>query len=435
MEEKFLYHIWDAGHLLTPLKTVSGKSLQVSYQGQFNTNRGPDFCNVIIVLDGAILRGDVEIHINSYDWKSHEHHEDPHFNNVILHVVMNANKQLYTIKENGETAEILELKDQLSEDIRKLLETPSLPSNEDRATYCDLLSAVDNDSLVSTLTNWGLRRFKNKVRRFNASLMLSDFDQVLYEGLMEALGYDKNKQNMLNLAQAIPLKSIQAWRQEGMSALELVSILCCSTGLLTRCQNRLDAGLVQIIQKTYEHQKFFAKSLDIEWHLFRIRPGNHPVFRIFAMGNLLHKTLDHGLLNFFLNQTHSGGSDHKKNFVCFAKIFTEATLPGAEMLPKPGKGLIGNIYVNIFLPISYMYYEKHADASAQQRVTDDYSYFPALQENHITRFMGRYMSPSHNKLANGKTLYQQGLIEIFHRFCHYHMCAECVSSNLQERST
>lgn len=43
MEERFLYHIWDAGHMRNELRTVSGKSVQVKYQGQYNTNRGRTF--------------------------------------------------------------------------------------------------------------------------------------------------------------------------------------------------------------------------------------------------------------------------------------------------------------------------------------------------------------------------------------------------------
>jgi len=52
MDEKFLYHIWDEGHLAANLKTVSGKDLKVNYQGQFNTFRGPDFVNAIISVEG-----------------------------------------------------------------------------------------------------------------------------------------------------------------------------------------------------------------------------------------------------------------------------------------------------------------------------------------------------------------------------------------------
>ncbi len=425
MEEKFLYHIWDAGHLLTPLKTVSGKNVQVSYQGQFNTARGPDFRNVIVNLDGEILRGDVEIHVNSYDWTAHEHHEDVYYNNVILHVVMNAGPQKFTIKEDGGAIEILELKTQVSDEIRKLLETPETASEEDRSTYCDLLSAVDNDNLESILSAWGLRRFKNKARRFSAALMLSDFDQVLYEGMMEALGYEKNKHNLLSLAQAIPLNDIRAWQREGLSAVELAAILCCSSGLLERCGKQLDEKLRQLLIQAYEQQSFFARKLQIDWQLFRIRPLSHPIYRVFAMTSLIHRTAEQGLMEFFRERVLAGKSEGKKVFQDFARIFADATLPGSEKLPRPGKGLLGNIYVNIFLPVSYMYCEKHSDTETRERIIRYYKEFPALQDNHVTRFMARYLSPGHMKSVNSKTLLQQGLMEIFHRYCRHHLCAEC----------
>ncbi len=425
MEEKFLYHIWDAGHLLTPLKTASGKNVQVGYQGQFNTARGPDFRNAIINLDGEILRGDVEIHLNSYDWTAHEHHEDVYYNNVVLHVVMNAGQHKVTVKENGEAIEILELQSQLSDEIRKLLETPEAPSTKERGTYCELLSAVDNDTLVSILQAWGMKRFRKKAQRFNAMLMLSDFDQVLYEGMMEALGYDKNKHNMLNLAQAIPLSDIRGWKKEGLSALELVAILSCGSGLLDRCGKHLGDELRELLFDAYERQPYYAQSLQIDWQLFRIRPLSHPLFRIFAMASLVHKTAEQGLMDYFRERVLAGKTDGKKVFQVFAGIFSDSALPGAEKMPRPGKGLIGNIYVNIFLPICFMYCEKHADAETGERVIHYYTEFSGLQENHVTRFMSRYLSPAHMQAVNGKTVLQQGLMEIFHRYCNYHLCAEC----------
>ncbi len=32
--EKFLYHIWDAQHLVTNLKTVSGKTVKIMFTGR-----------------------------------------------------------------------------------------------------------------------------------------------------------------------------------------------------------------------------------------------------------------------------------------------------------------------------------------------------------------------------------------------------------------
>lgn len=426
MEEKFLYHIWDEGHLKPELRTVSGKQLKISYQGQFNTNRGPDFCNVIIILDGNTLTGDVEIHANAYDWIAHNHHEDHHYNDVILHVVLeNSGKKPFTIKQNGEAAEILELREQLSDDILKLLQQHQHEPPEPRSEYCDLMSAVDNDTLVSLLGSYGRRRFKNKVRRFNAILALSDFNQVLYEGIMEALGYDKNKLNLLKVAQLIPLREIRAWQEQGMTALELISVFCCSTTLIERCGKQLGSELVKLLRGSYETQKYTARQLGIDWQLFRIRPPNHPVYRLFFMCGLLQRSQSQGLLEHFMQRTQDAADPPRTRFKRFQELFTESTLAGSERLPKPGKNLIGAIYVNIYLPILYLFYDKLSDQEGKQRVLKDYDAFPPLQENHITKFMGRHLSESHKRLASGKSLYQQGLIELFHRFCRYRLCDQC----------
>ena len=143
------------------------------------------------------------------------------------------------------------------------------------------------------------------------------------------------------------------------------------------------------------------------------------------MASLIHKTSEQGLMEFFRERVLADKTDGKKVFQAFAGIFADAALPGTERLPRPGKGLVGNIYVNIFLPVSYMYCEKHSDTETRERIIRYYSEFPALQENHVTRFMCRYLSPSHMRAVNRKTLLQQGLMEIFHRYCRHHLCAEC----------
>jgi len=428
MEERFLYHIWDAGHMQNELRTVTGKSVQVKYQGQYNTNRGPDFRNALIEISGELLRGDVEIHLNSNDWIAHNHHEDHYYNQVILHVVLNSNGKSQTIKENGEAVEVLELKNQLSQDIEKLLADQKLAERAEPSGYCDLLSAVDNDTLVSILNFQGIQRFRSKVRRFNAMLSLSDFDQVLYEGIMEALGYDKNKLNMLSLAQALPLDKIKEWRDEGMTALDLISIYCCASGLINRCKNLLKPELYRILINAYEKQRFFARNLEIDWQLFRIRPANHPVYRLIAVSGLVFRTLDQGLLSYVLDNLPDIERNAKKAFASFSKVFSDSVLPGTEHLPKPGRTVTANIYINILLPLLALYYEKLSRHERARQVVEMYSSFPSLQENHITRFMARYLSPAQQKIASSKCIHQQGLIDLFYRYCNYHLCNECVSA-------
>ncbi|MEN6445657.1 MAG: DUF2851 family protein [Candidatus Cloacimonas sp.] len=429
MDEKFLYHIWDEGHLAGNLKTVSGKELKINYQGQFNTFRGPDFVNAIISLNGEDLQGAIEIHQNTQDWIKHAHQEDVHYNQVILHTVLNHNgSQPYTIKENGELIEILELKNQLSEDIQKLLsdlEDKDLISGND---YCDLLSAIDNDRLFGILAISGKQRFMSKVHRFNVSLSLSDFDQILYEGMMEAAGYDKNKFNLFQLAQSIPFAKLREWFKEGMTSKEMLSLLIGSSGLLPKSRNRLSAELYAELLSTYESQRYYARKLDIDWQLFRIRPGNHPVFRLILLSEFLYNCLPDGLLNYFLNNLELAEPKPSKRYQTFSQLFK----PQQEGLLHNRQGLgitvINNIYINIYLPILYLYYQKLAKAEMTESILQSYVTFKALPENYITRFMCNHINSSQVKAVNSKTLYQQGLIDIYYRFCRYHLCSECLKN-------
>ncbi len=177
------------------------------------------------------------------------------------------------------------------------------------------------------------------------------------------------------------------------------------------------------MRAAYERQGYFAKRLEIDWQLFRIRPSNHPVYRLIAISGLIHRTLEQGLLAHF--QQNSALGDAKQDFRNFAAVFGGSALPGTEKLPQPGKNLISNIYVNIFLPIQYLYFDKQSGSDEAGKIAALYCAFPPLQDNHVTRFMQRYLSESHIDAANRKSIYQQGLMEIFNRWCRYHLCDEC----------
>jgi hypothetical protein len=417
MEERFLYHIWDEGHIISAPHCVSQKQVKVVYQGQFNTGRGPDFKNAIIELDGRQIRGDVEIHLKTTDWHAHNHHEDVYYNQVVLHVVLKHNSVYpVTIREDGNAIDILEIEHQLSEDILKLV------SNHDPtgspAVYCDLLSAVDNHRLEAILHSAGIRRFEAKIKRFNTALSLSSFDQIFYEGLFEALGYNKNKLNTLQIAQSLPLVLLRDFAEEGMTAPELCAIVLGSCGLLKRAGSMLDNEDQKALLDLYESQKFFARNLDIDWQLFRIRPQNHPLKRLLYIAPIIHSTLSEGLFHHFLNNI---AFDNLYN--SFKAIWQNQHNPTRTKALTLGKGVQDNIYLNIFLPVLCLWQRKMA--KDDHPVLDAYKNFNALQENYITRFMHRYLSPSQIPIVQSKAIYQQGLMDLYHRYCNWHLCQEC----------
>ena len=70
------------------LRTVDGKILQVVFPGRKSGLRGPDFSDALIVIDGCLERGSVEIHVRSSDFGRHGHGVDHHYDKLILHVVL-----------------------------------------------------------------------------------------------------------------------------------------------------------------------------------------------------------------------------------------------------------------------------------------------------------------------------------------------------------
>lgn len=88
MREDLLQFIWK-NHYYNhrELQTEAGDRLFILYPGDANTDQGPDFANARITIGDAIRVGAIELHVKATDFNRHGHTGDPHYKNVILHVV------------------------------------------------------------------------------------------------------------------------------------------------------------------------------------------------------------------------------------------------------------------------------------------------------------------------------------------------------------
>ena len=88
MDERLLQFIWQQQYFNNiGLSTTSGEWLTIISPGRLNTDQGPDFLESRIRLGGLEWRGTIELHVRTSDWLRHRHEQDPHYGNVILHVV------------------------------------------------------------------------------------------------------------------------------------------------------------------------------------------------------------------------------------------------------------------------------------------------------------------------------------------------------------
>jgi hypothetical protein len=89
LPERFLRHIWQHQQFNAEnLKTPDGKPVRILFPGTPNVDGGPDFSSARIRVGSTLYRGDVEIHVDAAQWQAHRHDTDPHYNKVILHVVL-----------------------------------------------------------------------------------------------------------------------------------------------------------------------------------------------------------------------------------------------------------------------------------------------------------------------------------------------------------
>jgi hypothetical protein len=428
MQEKFLHHIWDQRHLIPDLKTLSGKPVKIIYQGQYNTSNGPDFKHAIIALDGENIQGDIEIHHKTYDWIAHQHHEDPAYNNTILHVVMEHKSTLnYTIREDAFPIEILEIKEQIDADIAKLFAVYQDSQFKPEKSLCDFFKLSSSSQLEPLLRAYGWERFTRKCNRFNAELLFNGFEQLLYSGFMEAMGYDKNKSNTHFLAYSFSWQKLKEWHKNGLDAITLASIWLYYSGLMDKAEKLLDTEMVKSIKQAYEYQTFTAEKGNLKWNMFRVRPANHPVKRLIQASIFVTNMLESGLLSALENAITDDANLSLKNIS--AILSKQFTTPDNRLdsIEKTGKTMNLTIAGNIILPIMYLYGEKTDNAGLKIKVRNLYQQFPPLQDNYILTFMKEYLSEEQAKAINGSYAFQQGLMNIYFRFCIYRLCDLCLA--------
>lgn len=103
------------------MATVCGKSLEIIDPGVLNHGAGPDFERAHLIIGGLHWHGSVEIHKTPAGWKSHQHHKDENFNNVVLHVTYTGQKSSQTERKDGTKPFGLALKPYLHKSLQTLL--------------------------------------------------------------------------------------------------------------------------------------------------------------------------------------------------------------------------------------------------------------------------------------------------------------------------
>ena len=219
----------------TDLTTEEGEPIRIIYPGRINGDQGADLLDATIATSQGLLKGDIEVHVKSSNWRAHCHHQDPTYNRVILHVVMRRDTEVTTNLQNGGKVPILALHKYVGSPVSHW--TNLAYSTVTLNTPChQAIERLPTSIIAEFLDSAGEARFLAKAAKFQTDLSQMEAGQSLYQGIMSALGYSKNKLPFLELARRVPLQVLESLTQSQISDEECLArqqaLLLGTAGLL-----------------------------------------------------------------------------------------------------------------------------------------------------------------------------------------------------------
>lgn len=202
MTETYIHFIWKLKRLpFHQLQTTKGKSVQMLNNGIHNLSEsGPDFFNARMYYEQLEWAGQVEMHVKSSDWYLHGHHRDEAYNNVMLHVVYEHDREVIV---NGTELPTIEVKQLIDEEHYKNWE---LLAKAIKAIPCeDSLNQIDPVFLKVMLHRAVADRFDRKVNQLLYLYDGLDNQAVLYNFIARAFGTKVNAVPFELLTNQLPL--------------------------------------------------------------------------------------------------------------------------------------------------------------------------------------------------------------------------------------
>ena len=486
IHERFLRHIWSNQYLShTQLQTVDGRNVNVLSPGDLNLDGGPDFSNARVKIGEKTYLGDVEIHRTVHEWNQHLHQEDQRYNKVILHVVLEREgEKVPTLVMSGRKVPVLVLGPFLAESLRALWQRAILDERARKSQTIPCYSKNSNlnpASLEQWLSRLAVERLEMKLRSFEErlkelaqerfltlresprtwgepplegfpeeipppikELTQKDFakkeiwEQLLYEGIMEGLGYAKNRAPFHRLAKIVTLKTVEKLGLEE-GGIQLEALLFGVAGLLPRiktlteeCSREYSRKLIHAwneLRRTYRSEILYAA----DWQFFPTRPANFPTVRIAAASALIPKFFYGDILRVVVQTIKSSEKNSEKEQI-LRNIFRVTVNdywtshyhfndPAETQINPLGSMRCKEIIVNTVLPIALLYARIFRDSEVREGTLRLFEVLSPSAENALTRIMETQLI--RGKVSLNSASMQQAVLQLNKYYCSRRRCSDC----------
>ena len=278
---------------LRPLETTDGRAVEVIDPGLYNRrNAGPDFFNAKVRIGETLWVGNIEIHQKSSDWYVHGHEHDPRYDNVVLHVVGQADTEVLSSEGHYLPQMVLEVPPSVSEHYEELLTTDQYPPcyriipSLTRLTVHSWMAALQTERLEQ----------KTEAIRYRAEQCNGSWEDAYFVTLARNYGFGINGDAFEQWALNVPLGAVGKHRDD---LFQIEAIFMGQAGLLDEQsiphRYLADAhreGYFDKLSSEYRYlaHKFSMKPMDFAaWRFLRLRPQNFPHIRISQLANLYYE--------------------------------------------------------------------------------------------------------------------------------------------------
>lgn len=413
LSEMEVQSYWAAGLLGREGETLRHGHVNILDFGIWNRSTGPDFLRAEIELNGRRVRGDIEIDPTAKDWENHGHGDNPAFNNVILHIVLEPPSQgWYTRNSEHREVPILVISH------AALQQAAGLPKKQNVGHIPCCRKPLENMAaaeIQGLLKAAAAHRLENKRTLFRRKAEQLGLRQTWYEAWAETLGYAVNKETMRMLARRAPIRDLGH---------EAEAILLGTAGFLVpvlpdKCTEEARQYHRRVWDAWWELREQFElhQAHKLPWVLAPIRPMNHPQRRVAALAISAARwnQIEPHLL-------HPDAEKLRQVLTKLSHPFWDTHCTLSSGVLKDKHALVGSSRVDDFF-INHLY--------AQDERPFAWETYLSLKAKQTPTWVQRIASLLFGERADMKKILrhhyaQQALLQIDSDFCAHHCCSDCL---------
>jgi len=412
MKESILHYVWQNKLFVSQeIKTTDGERVEIIDVGRINTDAGPDFFNAKIKIGDTLWAGNVEVHTVSSEWNKHNHQQDKAYDSVILHVVLQADSDVYRI--DGTKIPQLELK------FPQQIETNyELLFSQQKWILCaDKIDQVPSIVIQSWKNALLTERLEQKMSAIESLLNENNrhWEEAFYITLARSFGFGTNSQAFESLAKSLPLSVLGKHKDQ---LFQLEALLFGQAGLLDlETYDDYSANL----KKEYEflRAKYELNPLEkSQWKLLRLRPDNFPHVRIAQFAALIHSST-----KLFSKITENPNLTYIRTLFAYeTSTYWKANyLFGRESKVRTkrlGEQSINGLIINTVVPFLFCYADQKKNDDLKDRALQILEQLESEQNAIITgwRSLGLHVDNAFDS---------QSLLQLKKSYCDEKKCLRC----------